>query len=123
MLSLILDEQIPLEVARQVLAKHPQIALTSLHHWESGKLLHAEDAIILQTLADAGITLVTFDQKTIPPVLWDFALAERPHAGVVFVDEKTIAQNDIGGLVRGLTQLWEKECDSDWTNRVVYLRR
>ena len=45
------------------------------------------------------------------------------HKGVIFVDDRTIAPNDFGGIVRALDQLWEKENDADWTNRVIYLRR
>jgi hypothetical protein len=123
MLALVLDGQISPEVARQVSAKRPHITLTSLHLWEAGKLLHTEDAVILETLAGAGLTLVTYDQKTIPPVLWDFAVAERQHGGIVFIDEKTIAQNDIGGLVNALIRLWDTYSEADWTNRVLHLRR
>ena len=47
----------------------------------------------------------------------------REHGGVVFVDEKTISQANIGGLVRALTELARETIDWDWTNRVYFLRR
>ena len=34
------------------------------------------------------LTLVTYDRRTIPPLLKDWAEEGRPHAGVIFVDEK-----------------------------------
>ena len=37
--------------------------------------------------------------------------------------DATIAQNDFGGLIRALGQLWQKEKNKDWTNQVVYLAR
>ena len=35
-----------------------------------------------------GLTLVTYDRRTIPPLLKTWAEEERTHGGVVFVDEK-----------------------------------
>ncbi len=33
----------------------------------------------------------------------------------------TIASNDFGRLVRALIYYWDREHDSDWTNRVGFL--
>ena len=44
------------------------------------------------------------------------------HGGVVFVDERSIAPNDIGGLVRALIRLRDAESDVDWRDRIVYLK-
>src|SRR5579862_6951274 len=71
-----------------------------------------------------GLTLVTYDQRTIPPLLkiWTEE-EERTHGGVVFVDEKTISPADIGGLIWALSRLARKTRKSDWTNRIYCLRR
>jgi hypothetical protein len=45
------------------------------------------------------------------------------HGGVVFVDEKTIAPQDFGGLVKSLGLLWKHERLADWINRVTFLRK
>jgi hypothetical protein len=42
---------------------------------------------------------------------------------VILVDDRTIAQNDIGGLVRSLVTLWNREKNLDWTDVVIYLTR
>jgi hypothetical protein len=44
------------------------------------------------------------------------------HAGVVFIDEKTISQANIGGLVRALHDLVGSTADWDWTDRVIFVR-
>jgi hypothetical protein len=65
--------------------------------------------------------LVTYDQRTIVPLLRVWTEQEIAHGGVILIDERTIAQSNIGGLVRALAHLWEAEHQTDWTNQVVYL--
>jgi hypothetical protein len=40
---------------------------------------------------------------------------------VLFVDNRTIATNDFGRLVRALIYHWEQEQARDWTNRIGFL--
>jgi hypothetical protein len=72
---------------------------------------------------NSEVDAVTCDRRTIPPLLKDWAEAGRPHAGVIFVDEKTISQADIGGLVQSLGMLLKEARDWDWTDRVCFLQR
>jgi hypothetical protein len=65
---------------------------------------------------------VTFDWRTIPPLLRLWAEQGINHSGVILVDERTLVQNDIGGLVGALCAVWKEQGHLDWTNRVVYLR-
>jgi len=69
------------------------------------------------------LTLVTYDRRTIPPLLKAWAEEGRKHGGVIFVDENTISPADIGGLVRALIQLLKERGRQDWTDRVYFLRR
>jgi hypothetical protein len=85
--------------------------------------LGQEDAACLRQAAVQKLTLVTYDRRTIPPLLKDWAEAGRQHAGVIFVDEKTISQADIGGLVQSLGVLLKEARDWDWTDRVCFLQR
>jgi hypothetical protein len=91
--------------------------------WEDGNFLGQDDSACLREAAAMGLTLVTYDRRTIPPLLKAWAEEGREHGGVVFVDEKTISQANIGGLVRALTELARETIDWDWTNRVYFLRR
>jgi hypothetical protein len=79
--------------------------------------------VVLREAHKQRLTLVTFDLKTIPPLLRLWAEQGIDHGGVILVDERTFAQNDIGGLITALCVLSKAEAESVWTNRVVYLRR
>ncbi|MGC2271344.1 MAG: hypothetical protein WA539_05135 [Candidatus Sulfotelmatobacter sp.] len=72
--------------------------------------------------AKQRLTLVTYDRKTIPPLLKLWAEEGRSHGGVIFVDEKTISPADIGGLVRALISLAGETAEVDWTDQVYFLR-
>jgi hypothetical protein len=82
-----------------------------------------EDSVCMREAAAQGLTLVTYDRRTIPPLLKIWAEQGRQHAGVIFVDEKTISAADIGGLVRALSILTKQARKWDWTDRVCFLSR
>jgi len=46
----------------------------------------------------------------------------RHHAGIIFVDEKTISPADIGGLVGALARLAREAQTWDWADRICFLR-
>jgi hypothetical protein len=57
------------------------------------------------------------------PLLKSWAEQGIAHGGVVFVDDRTIAQNDLGGLLRSLGALWSEKENSAWRNAVSFLVR
>jgi hypothetical protein len=61
--------------------------------------------------------------RTIPPLLKNWAEEGRQHGGIIFVDEKTISQADIGGLIQFLDKLVKETRDLDWIDRIYFLRR
>lgn len=91
--------------------------------WERGNFLGLDDAACLEKAAAQALTLVTYDRRTIPPLLKAWAQENRNHGGVIFVDEKTLAPHDIGGLVRAVLSLYDEMGRWDWTNRVCFLQR
>ncbi|HZP80271.1 MAG TPA: DUF5615 family PIN-like protein [Chthonomonadaceae bacterium] len=122
MLSLLLDENLSPEIARQITAKRRDVMVTSVHHWHEGQYKAQSDETILIAATQEGLTLVTYDQKTILPVLVRWGQAGTDHAGVVFIDDRSIASNDFGTMVRALISLWDASHTDDWTNRVEFLR-
>ena len=122
MLSLLLDENIKPEVARQINAQQPDIAIISVHSWEQKRLRGASDREVVQSAAEANLTLVTYDVNTIPTLLVRLANESFVHGGVVFVNNATIRSNDIGGLVKALIHFYFEERDAEWKNRIYYLR-
>ena len=123
MLKLLLDEHISPDVASGMRRRNRTLVVRSLVEWEGGNFLGQDDAACLQEAAVQRLTLVTYDRRTIPPLLKTWAEEGRHHAGVIFVDEKTISPADIGGLVRTLTALAKEGAHWDWTDRVCFLRR
>ncbi len=123
MLKLLLDEHISPDVASGLHRRNRTIEVRYMVEWEDGYFLGREDSSCLQAAGAQGLTLVTYDLRTIPPLLKTWAEEERTHGGVIFVDEKTISPADIGGLVWDLTRLARETGSWDWTNRIYFLRR
>lgn len=122
MLAFLLDEQISHVVMEQIRLKCASIRIESVLVWRGGDLEGKDDEAVLRAAREEGFTLVTYDRKTIAPLLMQWTGEGRSHAGVVFIDEKTIAQADIGGKVHALLSLWEHAGALDWSNRVTYMR-
>jgi hypothetical protein len=122
-LKLLLDEHISREVAAGLRRRQRSLVVHCLAEWEQGGFLGLDDSAFLERAAAQGFTLVTYDRRTIPPILKAWAQEDRSHGGVIFVDDKTMAPHDIGGLVRTLLKLFEESGHWDWTNRVCFLRR
>jgi hypothetical protein len=123
MLKLLLDEHISPEVADGLRRRHRSLVVHGMAEWEHGNFLGQEDSACLLEAAAARLTLVTYDRRTIPPLLKRWAEEGRKHGGVIFVDEKTISPADIGGLIRALIHLFQETGKWDWTDRVCFLRR
>jgi hypothetical protein len=123
MLRLLLDEHISPQVARGLRRSSRGVAIFALADWESGNFLGQDDGACLREAATQGLTLVTYDRRTIPPLLKTRTETGRQHGGVIFVDEKTISPADIGGLVRALRELIHETKAWKWTDRVCFLRR
>lgn len=123
MLKLLLDEHISHEVAAGLRRCRPSLAVHCMGEWERGNFLGLDDAACLEKAAAQALTLVTYDRRTIPPLLKAWAQENRNHGGVIFVDEKTLAPHDIGGLVRAVLSLYDEMGRWDWTNRVCFLQR
>ena len=123
MLKLLLDEHISPDVAHGLRRRHRALEVRYMVEWENGDFLGQADSPCLREAAAQKLTLVTYDRRTIPPLLKTWAEQERTHGGVIFVDEKTISPADIGGLVWALTRLARETGNWDWTNRIYFLRR
>jgi len=122
MLRYLLDEHIPPTVVDGIRARRPEIQVEALCDWRNGALLAADDEAILHTATADGLTLVTFDLRTIPPLLRAWTEQGRSHSGVVFVHHLSMRPSDVGGLTRGLVHLWDRTGQDPWTDRVAFLR-
>jgi len=123
LLRLLLDAHIPKAVASQIRRKNPGIEVQHLSQWLEGAFLEESDEVVLSQAADMEFTLVTYDLRTIPELLRAWSESGIDKGGVIFVDEGTIPQPNIGLLVQALGALWATEGRQDWRNRVVFLKR
>jgi len=122
MLQFLLDEHISLAVAGGLRRRYGGLPVVCMAEWEKGEFLGQPDSVCLQQAALKGLTLVTYDRRTIPLLLKTWADEGRSHGGVIFVDEKTIPPCDVGSLVRALGNLWHKTAKWNWADRVCFLR-
>lgn len=123
MLKLLLDEHISPRVADGLRRRNRSLIVHCIAGWENGRFLGQDDSACLEHAAEQGLTLVTYDRRTIPPLLKDWAEAGRERGGVIFIDEKTLSPSDIGGQVRALSKLIRKSVSWDWTDRTCFLQR
>jgi hypothetical protein len=122
MLRYLLDEHISPRVATQISKQSMDIVIFSLQRWQDGAFLQMDDTPLLRAAVQEGLTLVTYDRRTIPTLLFDWGQAGIAHGGVIFIDERSIAQKDVGGLVRALIAFWSAYNHWDWHNRLGYLK-
>ena len=122
MLRLLLDEHISPVVAREAAAHCAGLRIVAFRAWRNGRFLGLPDRLFLPEAFQEKLTLVTYHQRTIRPLLKEWAEQGVQHTGIIFVDTKTIPPQDFGGLVTALCHLWKSERRADWTNRVVFLR-
>ena len=102
--------------------RNRSVPVYSMAEWEDGSYLGQSDEACLQAAAAQALTLVTYDRRTVPPLVKAWAEEGRHHAGIIFVDEKTISPADIGGLVGALARLAREAQTWDWADRICFLR-
>ena len=123
MVRLLLDEHISPAAADGLRRRNRRLPVVCMGDWEKGEFLGQPDSVFLQQAAVQRLTLVTYDRRTIPPLLKVWAEEGRKHGGVIFVDEKTISPADTGSLVRALGELARVTERWNWSDRVCFLRR
>jgi hypothetical protein len=116
MLRLLLDGHISPQLAESLSRRW--LTVYSMKEWQNGEFLGQEDSAPLEHAAAERFTLVTYDRRTIPPLLKAWAEQDRKHGGVIFIGEKSIALADVGGQVRALTNLVREAGKWDWINRI-----
>jgi hypothetical protein len=93
-----------------------------LDEWRGGTFRHSSDETILTAAADEGRTLVTYDNRIRSEILDVWASQGRSHAGVVFINVRTIRQSDYGGLIRALRALVKARGEDNWQDQIGYLQ-
>ena len=121
MLAFLIDEQISHVIMEQLRSKRPDIRIESVQLWRKADLRGKADELVLAAAHEEGLTLVTYDQKTIPPILMELALREEHHSGVIFLDRNTIASDNVGALVKALIAFHDQYQSLPWEDLVMFL--
>ena len=122
-MKLLLESHLPRAVARELARRCPGLEAAHLRSWKAGAFLGAPDPELLAEAATEGLTLVSYDLTTIPSLLRRLAEEGSHHAGVILIDDATIASSDVGGIVAALAALWRAHGGEDWRDRCQFLRR
>ena len=122
MIGILLDEHLSPKIAEGLKRLDLALSIHSLNEWKEGSFLGRSDAECLAEAARHGLAFVTYDCRTIPILVKDWREQGRSHAGILYVDQKTIAPDDIGSLVRALAWVIQEYGDDDWTDREELLR-
>lgn len=92
----------------------------ALRDWHDGIYLNESDARLLVLAWEERITLVTYDLNTFPLTVKERLEAGLSHAGMIYVSSR-FRQNDVGAIARCLVELWRREKNDDWVNRIRFL--
>ena len=120
-MRLILDEHVALAVKHGL--ERSGIDVVAVADWRDGTIRSSKDHPILIAAASEQRVLVTFDLKTLMTLARTLVEDGRHHAGIIFIDDKTFRQDDIGGIVRAVHKVVAESGDDDWQDRVEFLRR
>jgi len=115
---LLLDEHIPREAAGALRRKFPTLEAVSIYDTSWRGL---PDPPLLETLDQAGWTLVSRDVNTIPEFVKARLAAGLTQGGVISADSTRLRQSDVRGLIRRLIAFVEEHGTEDWTCREGWL--
>jgi len=122
MLRLLLDAHFGSREVEALRSHEPNLDVMSMQQWVDGTFLDADDVLILLEAHRQSRTLVTRDLRTITPVLKEWGAEGFHHGGVVFVDNRSFPEGNVGVVMQALLALWRQRGKDDWTDSVHYLR-
>lgn len=122
-MRLLLDVHIAKATVEALRKRLPHLQAEHIATWRDGVFLRAGDAEILAACHEKGRVLITYDQRTIPDLLRQWASEERPHSGVIFGDKNTVPPDRAGVVAAALAPLLEEIGESVTLNMVRYMRR
>ncbi len=99
-LNLLLGENISQLVAGHVRKHQSDIGFESVHTSQQGAFRGRLDRELLLVASAGGLTLVTYDLKTIHPLLVELSAEGQSYASVAFADALTIANDEFGTIMR-----------------------
>lgn len=122
MLRLLLDAHFGSHEVEAIHDRELDLDVMSMRQWEGGAFLDADDLPIMMEAHRQSRRLVTRDLRTITPVLKEWGAEGFHHGGVIFVDNRSFHEGNVGVVMQALLALWRQRGNDDWTDIVHYLR-
>ena len=104
---------------RQIQADFPIIHISD---WQDGAYLSAKDPILLMTLRETDLVLVSFDRASLPMHAGNMTREGLGHAGIILF-RRSVPAVAYGRQARLLSDFWREAEDWDWADRIEYLPR
>lgn len=121
-MRLLLDAHIRKTAVAALQRRLPRLDAVHIADWRGGAFRTAEDAAILAACFEDSRILVTYDLRTVPGLLRQYAAENRSHAGVIFGDRRSVPPNNPNAVARALAVLAGEIGERDMTNAVRFLR-
>ena len=99
------------------------IDAVSLAEWRGGAYRTGSDDDNLRAAHEERRALVTFDVRSIPPLVRALAEQRSDHSGVILISRKTFAQNDVRQIVQSLARMLNERPGDAFANQVLFLAR
>ncbi len=120
MTRLVADANLSRKFVRACLRLDKKCPLVPLADWMNGKYRVSEDAVLLAVLREQGLTLVSFDRRTMAAHAGELTRAGAGHAGVILF-RRSVSPIDYGKQSRLLVEFWREAGNEDWADRIAYL--
>jgi len=120
--KLLLDCHIAKATVGAFRKRTPGLVVAHLADWRGGAFLRANDSDILTACREDRWTFVTYDLRSIPDLLRQWAVEECPHSGVIFGDDKSVRPDDPSAVAAALAALAREIGNADTTNMIRFLR-
>lgn len=121
-MRLVADANLSRHFVEACLRLDPKIPLVHISDWMNGKHRMSHDAVLLSVLHEHGLTLVSFDRRTMAMHAGQLTRAGAGHAGIILF-RRSVGQTDYGKQSRLVIEFWKQAMDWDWSDRIEYLPR
>ena len=122
MIRLIADANLSHRFVEACLRLDRKFPIIHIADWMDGKHRISKDPVLLPVLREYGLTIVTFDRKSMAMHAGELTRASGGHAGVILF-RRIVSQIDYGKQSRLLVEFWNEAKDWGWSDRIEYLPR
>ena len=117
---LLADENLSLRLIAACRRMQAGFPIVHISDWEKGAYLSAKDPVLLMTLREHEMVLVSFDRASLPMHAGRLTREGLGHAGVILF-RRSVPATAYGAQARLLADFWREAGEWDWADRIEYL--